>query len=165
LSTHPPTFWLPHQYPICISVFSHACYMPCPSHPTWLDHSNYVWWGVQVMKLLIMQFSPLSCHFVPVRTKYSPQHPVSLAYPLILKWRQQVSLKRRQINQTTERHIPEDSNLHSYCHKNLNSHLVIFSADMLFCEQNFKPFLGCESARALFHAVLQRLSIFHHQSV
>jgi hypothetical protein len=19
--------------------------MPCPSHPPWLDHSNYVWWG------------------------------------------------------------------------------------------------------------------------
>jgi hypothetical protein len=29
-----------------------------PSHPLWLDHSNYVWRGVQVMKLLIMQFSP-----------------------------------------------------------------------------------------------------------
>jgi hypothetical protein len=25
------------------------------------------------MKLLIMQFSPLSCHFIPLRTKYSPQ--------------------------------------------------------------------------------------------
>jgi hypothetical protein len=21
--------------------------MPCPSHPPWLHHSNYVWWGVQ----------------------------------------------------------------------------------------------------------------------
>jgi hypothetical protein len=28
------------------------------------------------MKLLIMQFPPLSCHFIPLRTKYSPQHPV-----------------------------------------------------------------------------------------
>jgi hypothetical protein len=32
--------------------------MPCPSHPPWLDHSNYTWRRVQVMKLLIMQFSP-----------------------------------------------------------------------------------------------------------
>jgi hypothetical protein len=23
-----------------------------------------------------MQFSPLSCHFIPLQTKYSPQHPV-----------------------------------------------------------------------------------------
>jgi hypothetical protein len=32
--------------------------MPCPSHPPWLHHSNYTWRRVQVMKLLIMQFSP-----------------------------------------------------------------------------------------------------------
>jgi hypothetical protein len=32
--------------------------MPCPSHPSSLDHSNYTWRRVQVMKLLIMQFSP-----------------------------------------------------------------------------------------------------------
>jgi hypothetical protein len=25
-----------------------------PIHPPWLDHSNYTWWRVQVMKLLIM---------------------------------------------------------------------------------------------------------------
>jgi hypothetical protein len=37
---------------------SHSCYMPSPSHPPWLDHSNYVWRGVQVMELLTMQFSP-----------------------------------------------------------------------------------------------------------
>jgi hypothetical protein len=31
--------------------------MPCPSHPSWLDHSNDTWKSVEVMKLLIMQFS------------------------------------------------------------------------------------------------------------
>jgi hypothetical protein len=25
--------------------------MPCPSHAPWLDHSNYTWRRVQVMKL------------------------------------------------------------------------------------------------------------------
>jgi hypothetical protein len=39
-----------------------------------LDHSNYFW--RRVMKLLIMQFSPTSCHFISLRSKYSPQHPV-----------------------------------------------------------------------------------------
>jgi hypothetical protein len=38
--------------------------MPCLSHQPWLDHSNYTWRSVQVMKLLIMQFSPTSCHFI-----------------------------------------------------------------------------------------------------
>jgi hypothetical protein len=28
------------------------------------------------MKLLIMQFSPTSCHFIPLWSKYSPQHRV-----------------------------------------------------------------------------------------
>jgi len=28
------------------------------------------------MKLLIMQSSPASCHFLPLRSKYSPQYPV-----------------------------------------------------------------------------------------
>jgi hypothetical protein len=28
------------------------------------------------VKLLIMQFPPISRHFIPPRSKYSPQHPV-----------------------------------------------------------------------------------------
>jgi hypothetical protein len=38
--------------------------MPCPSHPSWLDYSNYTWRRVEVMKLPIMQFSWTSCHFI-----------------------------------------------------------------------------------------------------
>jgi hypothetical protein len=39
-TVHPPTclyfqwslsFWLPHQYPICIPLLPHSCYMPCSS--------------------------------------------------------------------------------------------------------------------------------------
>jgi hypothetical protein len=32
--------------------------MPRPSHPPWLDHSNYTWRRVQVTKLLIKPHSP-----------------------------------------------------------------------------------------------------------
>jgi hypothetical protein len=49
--------------PISHMDSSHSCCMPWTSHPRWLHHSNYTWWGVQVMKLLIMQFSPTSPHF------------------------------------------------------------------------------------------------------
>jgi hypothetical protein len=28
------------------------------------------------MKLFIMKFSPLPCYLVPLRPKYSPQHPI-----------------------------------------------------------------------------------------
>jgi hypothetical protein len=30
------------------SLSPHSCCMPCPSHPPWLHHSNYVWRGVTV---------------------------------------------------------------------------------------------------------------------
>jgi hypothetical protein len=60
---HPPmswssqwslSFWISRQYPICIPILPHSCYMPCPSHPPRLDHSSCTWRRVQVMKLLIM---------------------------------------------------------------------------------------------------------------
>jgi hypothetical protein len=53
-----------------------ACYMPRSSHSSGIDHRNSIWWSVQVMKLLIMQSSPASRHFLTLRYKYSPQHPV-----------------------------------------------------------------------------------------
>jgi hypothetical protein len=33
---------------IYIPRLPHSCYMPCPSHPPWLDHSNYVWRGISI---------------------------------------------------------------------------------------------------------------------
>jgi hypothetical protein len=50
----------------------------CPVHLILLNlnHSNYVRRGVQVMKLLIMQFTPISRHFISLQSKYSPQYPV-----------------------------------------------------------------------------------------
>jgi hypothetical protein len=64
LSTHLrlglPSGLFPSIFPTKILNSPHSCYMPYPSHPPWYDHSNYVWLRVQVMKLLIMQFSPIS---------------------------------------------------------------------------------------------------------
>jgi hypothetical protein len=37
-----------------------------PTYRPWLDQSNCTWRRVQVMKLLIMQCSPISCHFIPL---------------------------------------------------------------------------------------------------
>jgi hypothetical protein len=51
-------------------------YMLRPSYIPWLDHPNNICWNVQVMKFLIMQSSPASPHFPPLRPKYPPQYPV-----------------------------------------------------------------------------------------
>jgi hypothetical protein len=76
------------------SSFPHSCHIPCPSNPPSLDLSNYVWRGVKVMKLLIIQFSPTSYHFSLLQSRYSPQHPVlktSSVYVPPLMSRDQVS--------------------------------------------------------------------------
>jgi hypothetical protein len=49
--------------------------MPWPTHSMGLCHCN-TWRRLQVMKLLIMHFSPASCWIISARSKYSPQHPV-----------------------------------------------------------------------------------------
>jgi hypothetical protein len=40
--------------------------MSAISHPSRLDHSNYIWREVQVMKLLIKRVCPTTCHFIHI---------------------------------------------------------------------------------------------------
>jgi hypothetical protein len=54
----PPSLKFSHQDDVCI--FSHACYMSPSSYPPWFNHCNNIWQGPQIMKHLIMQFSPVS---------------------------------------------------------------------------------------------------------
>jgi len=46
--------------PIRMSLIPHACHMPCPSHPPLFVRPNYIWRGVEIMKLLNMQFPAAS---------------------------------------------------------------------------------------------------------
>jgi len=50
--------------------------MPLPPRPLWLDHPNNIYSKVQVMKLFIMHPYLASSQLLPLRPKYSPQHPV-----------------------------------------------------------------------------------------
>jgi hypothetical protein len=82
---------------------SHACYMNQPSHPPSFDHCNKIWWSVQVKELLIMQSSPVSCHFLTLRSKYSPQYLISNIINLFssLSVRNQVSHPYKTTGKTT----------------------------------------------------------------
>jgi hypothetical protein len=42
-----------------------------------LSHNNNTWrrWQ-QITKLLVIQFTAVSCHFIPVRSKHTLQHPI-----------------------------------------------------------------------------------------
>jgi hypothetical protein len=57
---------------------SHACYMPHPSHSSRFDHLNGIWWGVQIIKPHIMQFSSLPCYLV--------LPPALMLCPISLMW-------------------------------------------------------------------------------
>ena len=50
--------------------------MPTPSHSSWFDHPNNIWWAVQIIKLFLMQVPRLLCNLVPLRPEHFPQHPI-----------------------------------------------------------------------------------------
>ena len=45
-----------HQIPIYVCHNPRTCCMPHPSHYSWFDRSNNIWWGVQVIRLLLCSF-------------------------------------------------------------------------------------------------------------
>jgi hypothetical protein len=52
-----------------IPLRPHSCYMPRPPHPPRLGYSNYTWRRVQILKLLVMQFSPLPLN-ITIKIKF-----------------------------------------------------------------------------------------------
>jgi hypothetical protein len=50
--------------------------MPRTSHSSRFYHLHNRGWGINIINLLIMKFCSLSCYLVPLRPKYSPQHPI-----------------------------------------------------------------------------------------
>ena len=84
-----PFIRYPHQSPACVVLLSHACRIPRPSHALWLEHPNEILQGVQIIKLFLVQFSPASCYFLPLRTKISssaPRSRTTSAHGLPLTW-------------------------------------------------------------------------------
>ena len=65
----------PQQKPVCSSHFCTCC-IPRPSRSSRFYNPNNIWWGVQIINLLIMSFSSVPCYLVTLRPKYSPQLPI-----------------------------------------------------------------------------------------
>ena len=54
----------PHRHPVYTSTLPHTCCMVCPPHSSRFDHPKNIRWRVQIIKLLIMQFSSFPCYIV-----------------------------------------------------------------------------------------------------
>jgi len=77
---NPPVYDLVFQVGSYFQILCLKCMpfssFPCLIHgpPIWSSliwlYNNICWW-VQIMKLLITQFSPSSCYFLSLRSKYS----------------------------------------------------------------------------------------------
>jgi len=55
---------------------SHTCQVPTQYYYSWFHHQNNTWWAVQIIKLIFMWFSSLSCYLVRPRPKHLSQHPI-----------------------------------------------------------------------------------------
>ena len=62
-----------------------SSYVSRPSHSPQFYQLYNIGWAVQIIKLSIMQLSPLSCYLMPPRPKYSPKNPTLIIQILKLK--------------------------------------------------------------------------------
>ena len=77
-----PTGLFPSGFPSknIYAPLPHSCYMYRPSHSSRFDHMKSIRWGVQNIKFLTIYFSPFPFYLVPLRSQYSPWHPI-LTHP------------------------------------------------------------------------------------
>jgi hypothetical protein len=65
----------PHQNSVHASPITHTRYIPRSSHSSWFYHPLNSGRALQIIKFLIL-FPPRPCYLVPLRPKYSFQHPI-----------------------------------------------------------------------------------------
>ena len=58
--------------PCMHSLVPTTCHIPSPPHLYSVGHHNIIWHGVQIMNLLVIQFSPVFCHFLSLNHRYFP---------------------------------------------------------------------------------------------
>lgn len=82
-----------------ISRLPYACHMPCPYHlPSFDQPKNKQ--GVPITKLLIIKFSPFLYHFLPITSKYSPQHRLQTRLVYVFPSLLQTKFQRVQNNRS-----------------------------------------------------------------
>ena len=70
------SFRLFHKYSVFLSPCLQHSLSLLPLSSICICEPNNIWWGVKVMKLLLMGFSPFSCYFLPLGPNSPPRHPI-----------------------------------------------------------------------------------------
>jgi len=70
------TLRVPQRIPVCIFCLSDRCHMSRTSYSSWLNHPSNIRCGVQIMKLLTVQFSPVTFHVMSSSPGCVPQRHV-----------------------------------------------------------------------------------------
>jgi len=71
-----PLRWFKNSVHFSTSPLPHACNISRLSHSTWSENPNNIWWGVQIMKLLNSQFSPVFFYLLHLRPQYLLHHTI-----------------------------------------------------------------------------------------
>ena len=71
-----PSFRFPNQNALCISLLLVCDTRFLPLIILHLVNTNNIWSGEKIIKIIIKQMFPSFCHFLPVRSKYLPHHPI-----------------------------------------------------------------------------------------
>jgi len=100
-----------------------------PSRPRWFYHPNKIWCSVHVMKLLIMQFSPASRHFLCLKSKYSPS---TLSLNILFGWETKFHTHTRQ-------HIKLYSSVCFNCSLETGRHVVMCSYSVYMNNDTYCP--------------------------
>ena len=76
------SYMFPHQNSIFFHHLPHMCHMPSPYDSPLFDNLIYILWEVQILKLHIMKFPPVSS---PFRSRCLPQYPIlKLHWPIFI---------------------------------------------------------------------------------
>lgn len=80
----------------------YTCHIFHPSRPLWYDDPTNTWWAVDIMKLHIMLFSPLSFHVLPLKPKYLLHAPFLSAFRLCFSFNVGDQVPSQYIQQCTK---------------------------------------------------------------
>jgi hypothetical protein len=96
-----------HQNPVYTVPLPCICHTSHPSH-SWSNDTYNIWWWVQTMKLLTVQFSLALCDLISLRSKYfltSPYSQTPSVYVLPPVWENQVPHPYKTITKITVSNI------------------------------------------------------------